>query len=241
MAEIQGLLFDKDGTLLDFFKTWTPICRDLATEAAGGDEAVTEALLLAGGLDPETETFASGSIFQGAGIENLIACFTEVMQEATPEDLREMITRHLREGGGKYAVIMEGVREEIVVLQEAGYRLGIATNDTHGGLHASMGRCGDLIDFFPFLAACDSGYGAKPDPAVGLAFAESIGAPPSACAIIGDSVHDLEMGRRAGFGLRIGVLTGPSPREDLEPHADLVLDSMLELSTFLAELDVAKA
>ncbi len=80
----------------------------------------------------------------------------------------------------------------------------------------------------------DSGHGAKPEPGMGLAFAKAIKLDPADCAIIGDSVHDLEMGRRAGFGLRVGVLTGVSFREDLASHADVVLDSMLELSEFLA-------
>ncbi len=40
---------------------------------------------------------------------------------------------------------------------------------------------------------------------------------------------DLEMGRAAGVGLVVGVLSGVSPREMLSPHADVLLESVAEL------------
>ena len=140
--------------------------------------------------------------------------------------------RNFRDGGAKHAVLIDGVIEQISTLSALGYRLGLATNDTRDGLHASLGRFGNLVGSFEFCAGCDSGYGPKPGPGMGIAFAQAIGADPACCAIIGDAVHDLEMGKRARFGLRIGVLTGPFSRQDLEPFADVVLDSVLDLADF---------
>jgi phosphoglycolate phosphatase len=62
-----------------------------------------------------------------------------------------------------------------------------------------------------------------------LAFCEVAGLRPEEVAIVGDAVHDLEMGRRAGLGLKVGVTTGTSPRAELEPHADVVLEELGEL------------
>ena len=44
--------------------------------------------------------------------------------------------------------------------------------------------------------------------------------------MVGDAVHDLAMGRAAGVGLTVGVLSGTSAREDLEACADLILPSI---------------
>ena len=37
MAEIKGILFDKDGTLVDFQKTWYALADLMALHAADGD------------------------------------------------------------------------------------------------------------------------------------------------------------------------------------------------------------
>lgn len=233
MSRITGLLFDKDGTILDFFKTWIPINRAMATDAAGGDAALAATLLRAGGHDPDTDIVASGAVLSAAGAQGITACFAEALGDRAPPDLLHIITRNFRDGGAKYATLIDGAVDELERLQELGYRLGLATNDTIAGIHASLGRFDDLVDRFEFLVGCDSGHGAKPEPGMGLAFAAATGLDPSCCAIIGDSVHDLEMGRRAGFGLRVGVLTGPTLREDLMPHADIVIGSVLELTQAL--------
>ncbi|MCH8036364.1 MAG: HAD family hydrolase, partial [Proteobacteria bacterium] len=52
---IKGILFDKDGTLLDYAATWMKANRVAALAAAGGDRALGERLLIAGGYDPERD------------------------------------------------------------------------------------------------------------------------------------------------------------------------------------------
>jgi phosphoglycolate phosphatase len=47
--------------------------------------------------------------------------------------------------------------------------------------------------------------------------------------VIGDTPADLTMGRAAGVGRTIGVLTGVGSREDLAPLADALLGSVGEL------------
>jgi phosphoglycolate phosphatase len=46
---------------------------------------------------------------------------------------------------------------------------------------------------------------------------------------VGDSVADLQMGRAAGAGRCIGVLTGVGTAADLAPYADVTLRSIAEL------------
>jgi len=51
------------------------------------------------------------------------------------------------------------------------------------------------------------------------------------CLFVGDSAADLRMGRAAGVGLVVGVLTGVGARSDLEPRADAVIGSVEGLLT----------
>jgi phosphoglycolate phosphatase len=67
-----------------------------------------------------------------------------------------------------------------------------------------------------------------------IAFATSLGLDPVEIAVVGDAVHDLEMGARGGAGLKVAVLSGTSPHEVLAPHADLILESIVGLPASLA-------
>ena len=37
---IAGVLFDKDGVFVDFEKTWTPVLKAIAADAAQGEKAL---------------------------------------------------------------------------------------------------------------------------------------------------------------------------------------------------------
>ena len=57
---IRGILFDKDGTIIDYWRTWVPINRQVALYAARGDQGLADRLLRLGGHDPETDRVARG-------------------------------------------------------------------------------------------------------------------------------------------------------------------------------------
>ncbi len=241
MARIEGLLFDKDGTILDFYRTWIPINRAMALEAARGDKELARELLKSGGHDPDTDVIAPGAVLSAGSVEAIADCFASTLGASARAELVVLISRCFGEGGAKHAVAIDGAIEHVKALAADGYRLGVATNDTIEGLFASLGQHPGLIELFDFVAGCDSGFGCKPGPGMGLAFAEAVKLSPAACAMIGDSTHDLEMAKSAGFGLRIGVLTGPAFRHDLEPHADHVIGSVHDLRELLDRCAVASA
>jgi tetraacyldisaccharide 4'-kinase len=54
MTKISAILFDKDGTLLDFDKSWQPVNRKAALFAARGDQTLADHLMRVCGMDPVT-------------------------------------------------------------------------------------------------------------------------------------------------------------------------------------------
>lgn len=232
-SPIRAVLLDKDGTILDYARTWVPINREVAVFAAGGDRALAAELLQAGGHDPATDMVAAGSPLAAGSIADIADAFAARLGDRAPPDLESAIDRIFREGGARHAVLIEGAHDAMQALKSRGYKLGIATNDSIGGLEASLSRHSGLLDLCAFRAGCDSGFGAKPGPGMVEAFAAAIGQPAAAIAVVGDAIHDLEMGARAHVGWKIAVLSGTSDHAALAPHADAILPSIRELPSHL--------
>jgi phosphoglycolate phosphatase len=233
LAQVRGLLFDKDGTLLDYWKTWVPINRMVADYAARGEPQLRDAVLRAGGHDPVTDHVVPGSVLAGGTVDEIadMARFAVGIANA-PADLDAAVARLFREGGAQHAVMIEGARGALVRLKASGFKLGLATNDTEAGMAASL-QAFEVLDLFDFACGADSGHGAKPGAGMVLGFCHALGLRPEAVAVIGDSIHDLEMAHRAGAA-GIAVLSGTSGRDDLAPHADLVLNSVRDLPDALS-------
>ncbi|MDA4636691.1 hypothetical protein NZA98_37345, partial [Escherichia coli] len=71
-SEIRAILFDKDGTLVDFNRTWFGITMELAHKAADGDVDRARALVEAGGYDWEMERFRGGSVVAAGTINDIV-------------------------------------------------------------------------------------------------------------------------------------------------------------------------
>ena len=225
---IRGVLLDKDGTILDYWATWVPINRKAALHVAGGNQALADELLRLGGHDPATDRITPGTPLAAGDFEDIARAFAAHPDIGAASELAAGIERIFCEGGAAHSVLIEGARETLVELRRRGFRLGLATNDSEGGLEASLLQH-RVLDLFDFRAGCDSGYGAKPDPRMVRAFCQDLGCGLEHVAVVGDAVHDLAMGRAAGAGLTIGVLSGTSGRADLEGYADRIVGSVIEL------------
>src|SRR5262245_36662867 len=70
---IKGVLFDKDGTLIDVTGTWVPAYQQLLKEVfADRDAAEIEAKFVAAGYDPATGAFKAGSILAQGTTRDII-------------------------------------------------------------------------------------------------------------------------------------------------------------------------
>jgi phosphoglycolate phosphatase len=109
--------------------------------------------------------------------------------------------------------------------------LGVATNDGEAPARAHLAAAGTET-LFDFIVGSDSGFGGKPAAGQLHGFCDAMGLKAKACAMVGDSTHDLHAGRAAGMAT-VAVLTGVAGRTELAPHADIVLNSIAELPEWL--------
>lgn len=225
---IRGLVFDKDGTLFDFHATWSVWCDGLIRDLSGTDAALLDRLARRLAFDLDARRFEKSSPMIAGTMEVIIDAIREVRPDLEEQGLRRMI---LSTSAVAHQIEVTPLVPLLDRLAAAGITLGLATNDSEAPARAHLAAA-SILDHFAFVAGYDSGHGAKPEAGQLDAFCALTGIPPEACAMIGDSTHDLDSGRAAGM-TTIAVLTGLASRADLAPHADVVLEDIGELPDWL--------
>jgi phosphoglycolate phosphatase len=233
LADIKGILFDKDGTLVDFNATWLGVADFMAMDASEGDRWKADRLLAAAGFDFATRRFKPDSIFaSGTNLDVVELWFPRLSNE----DQMLAVARFneiTSVQGSAMAVALPGIADTLAALHRKSYRLGVATNDSTSGAERTLVTLG-VAQLFDAAYGYDAVANPKPAPDTILAFCDLTGLKPGEVAMVGDNRHDLEMARAGGCGLAVGVLSGTGTRESLAGIADVILDSVADLPDFLS-------
>ena len=110
-------------------------------------------------------------------------------------------------------------------LRRDGRKVAVATSDDRDPTVRTLAALG-VADRVDAIVCADDGLPVKPAPDMVRRLCADTGVPIDRAAVVGDSPADMRMGRSAGAGLTIGVMTGVGSHADLNPLADLVIDSV---------------
>lgn len=224
----SAVLFDKDGTLFDFQKTWGKWLAGEIELLANGDAQIVAQLAEILGYDLENSLIRPESILVAGTSSQAASAILPLLPDHTHQSLVD--------GGNERAALVDPVcvlplgpflRE----LADMGLTLGVATNDAEIAARRQLDGLG-VTAHFEYLVGYDSGHGAKPDPGMCSAFAAQTGIAPQDIIMVGDSLHDLHAGRAAGMQT-VAVLTGTAKATDLKDHADVVLADISELAAWI--------
>ncbi|APE29988.1 phosphoglycolate phosphatase [Halomonas aestuarii] len=217
LNDIRLVAFDLDGTLVDSVP-------DLA--------AAVDAALADLGLAPRGEPRVRDWV--GNGSLRLMARALESAQDREPDEAllaraHQGFLAHYGRAPSARTRLYPGVREALEGLQARGVNLALVTNKPSAFIAPILEAFG-LHGRFALCLGGDSLASKKPDPAPLLHVAAQCDIPPSACLMVGDSRHDIEAGRAAGFrtlavpyGYNHGVpVTLSHPDGTVESLAELV-------------------
>ncbi|GAB3792877.1 HAD-IA family hydrolase [Dyella agri] len=213
-ANIEGVLFDLDGTLLDsatdLYAALVAYCAEVGASAP--DYAPVREVVSRGGRAILRCAFAESD-------EALLARMPRYL-----EIYQDMLAKHTKP--------FDGIAPLLEMIEAQELRWGIVTNKPgflteeliqrmDWDLRASAVVCGDTLPV------------KKPDPAPVLLACEHARVEPARCVFVGDDARDIEAGRAAGLytvAVRWGYLDGGDPERW---GADAVIDHPRQLAELL--------
>ncbi len=146
---MRGVLFDKDGTLLDFEASWSRVYKELCLELAEGDDAKAEAMLVAGGYDLSANRFLAGGALAAGHTLDIVHVWYPALAGPALAAMVERIDKVFYKNGVACSVPVPGLAETLEALQAAGIAMGVATNDGTAATKAAL----EALDLDPLPAA----------------------------------------------------------------------------------------
>jgi phosphoglycolate phosphatase len=233
MNPIAGILFDKDGTLLDFVATWGPATEAVIQALGDGDGDSMADMAASAGFLPESLSFTEDSPIIAGATDDFAPAWAARLGLAYDEAFAAKVNALYRAHSLRSLVGYADVAPVLASLAERGIAIGLATNDSERTARAHLAAMG-VETAFGFVAGYDSGFGPKPGPGMVLAFADHLGVAPGAIALVGDSVHDIEAARAAGAAA-IGIARTEAAGLALGTLPDAIVVDLGELNAWLAE------
>lgn len=215
MNDIQGVLFDEDGTLIDTYDIILASMRYTINDVLGRD--LPEEALMAGVGTPLYDQMLGFAEGDEALAEHLLSTYREHNVAVHDASVRAF----------------PDTRAALERLRDAGVPMGVVTSKRHALAQHGLDMSG-IAEFFDVLIAPDDWPEHKPAPGPILRACELMGLDASRCLYVGDSPFDMQAGNAAGCAT-VAALWGMFPPEALAAeNPAMACDSLGEMVERLA-------
>lgn len=229
---VDAILFDKDGTLLQFMGTWGVWSRHLMESYTArlaeklGKEVPLDGARILGVIDAEngrpSDYDRNGPLAMGT-IDQLMAVLAWHGYQAGATWAQAMEAAY----GGKQdadqtleaersALPLPGALSFVETCRSHGLKLAVVTADETAAAEKHLEWLG-IHECFEVRIGADQAERSKPFPDMALLACSKLGVNPSRVAVIGDTGGDMAMAKSAGAAVAIGVqdgfATAPAPLE----------------------------
>lgn len=225
----QAIIFDKDGTLIDFdamWGTWTIQLANRLQESLGLD--VRETLCQGYGYDMAARKILPDGQLTCTPMWHLRQLMFEILTSfgISGAEASCAIERawHVPDPVA-LAKPLTDIHTLFTNIHRLGIKIAIATTDDRQPTLAMLEAFG-VKDLVATMVCADDGIKAKPAPDMVTTICQRMAIHPPSVMVVGDTVADLQMARSAGAGYVIGVLSGVGSLANLTPLADILLDTI---------------
>jgi len=243
LEDVQLILLDKDGTIIDIHHYWGSMLKERAqlivnrwfcdsdSQAKIFNELI-DAMgieIESGRMKPEGPVGVKPRPFI-VKVASEVVCKNRVnTEEEDIEKLFKEVDLQTANDMLPFLKVLPGVYTFINECHEQGLQLGVVTTDiTERGRKALQAL--EMENYFQYIIGGDQVINPKPASDSVDIILEQSGIERDKTAVIGDHAVDLEMGITSKIGCNIGVLTGLGTRESFPPNACHLIDSFKQLS-----------
>lgn len=217
MADVDLVIFDWDGTLMD------SLAHIVASVMAAADV-----------LQVPRPTEAAARDIIGLGLPEALRTLFPGLTEQDRHTLRQHYADHFIAGHEQQSQPYEGAQALLEDLQQAGAVLAVATGKSRLGLDRVLAHTG----WHPHFAAtrCADETASKPDPLMLRELLAELRVPVHRAVMVGDTVYDLAMAEALGMA-SVGVTYGVHDAQRLQQHSPWALcHDMQSLQQVLASV-----
>jgi len=236
------IIFDKDGTLINFTATWVPLIRKRVAfllKALGRNGELEAFLLKSWGIDPTSGKIdPRGPCPVSPRSDEIVIGTMALYQYGYPwDESKQWVTQAFDQADAasnrrEMLKPVEGIQPLLSRLKRKGFFLALATSDERRDTEAMLSSL-DMEGLFDIVLCAGDVNPPKPHPQTILTICRQLSVSSQETILIGDTVTDMLMGKKAGVALTVGILEGGvTPREELEKVADIVIDSIRELKFY---------
>lgn len=244
LNKIKAIIFDKDGTLINFHSIWIDIAQELVErlvqkvdpnmDLQSFDSLVNE---LKASIGLHGERLDSKGILACGTTDDIVQAFKTTLVAdrgiLLPFSIEHWLPQQILELTEKYRLQVKPTADLPVLLaklKEKGLILGVATADDYDSTMLCFQQL-DIVHFFDEIITGDRCQYPKPHASILKFFCEKFDLDPSEVVVVGDTIVDLQLAINGNAGLGIGVLTGASSLEELNHLAQIVIDDVSCLLT----------
>ena len=225
----QAIIFDKDGTLIDFDAMWGNWTLQLADRLqATVKPDIRQALCESYGYDIARRKILPDGKLTCTPMWRLRELLVDVLESlgiSTKEALRAVEKAWYVPDPVTLAKPFTDTHKLFTNIHKLGIKIAIATTDNRAPTEAMLEAFG-VTNLVTTMVCADDNIKVKPAPDMVTTICARMNVDPGRVIVVGDTVADLQMARSAGAGYVIGVLSGVGLLANLTPLVDVLIDTV---------------
>ncbi len=237
---VKAIVFDKDGTLIDFDSFWITVsvkAIEYILKKLNREDIPTEELLAEIGVKNGVADI-DGVLCKGT-YEQIALAMNDVLKKYGCNIPKEKIVRmvldayNLNIASGNVKPTCANIRDVLIDLTNKGIKLAVVTTDNPEITHLCLEKLG-IEDLFCKIYTDDGKTPVKPDPYCILDFSKLNDIEKDEIIMVGDTMTDVIFARNAGVSV-IGVGETAEKRECLNMYADFVVPDISHIFKYFEE------